>query len=81
MEVMIGLPECRHVDAAAIGLLLDVQRRVSRHGGVLTSGAPSLRTRRIIGTGNGTVPRTSFRQSIVPAVTPAGRTSTKEARE
>ncbi|MEV0430473.1 STAS domain-containing protein [Micromonospora sp. NPDC050495] len=44
---MIDLSECRHVDAAAIGLLLEVQRRLTRRGRVLTVRAPQLRIRRI----------------------------------
>ncbi|WP_435818952.1 STAS domain-containing protein [Micromonospora chersina] len=47
---MIDLSECRHVDAAAIGLLLDVQRRLNRRGGVLTVRAPHPRIRRILDT-------------------------------
>ncbi|WP_374628116.1 STAS domain-containing protein [Micromonospora sp. A3M-1-15] len=41
---MIDLSECRHVDAAAIGLLLNVQRRLSRGGGVLIVRAMSPRS-------------------------------------
>ncbi|MEH0824204.1 STAS domain-containing protein [Micromonospora sp. CPCC 205739] len=47
-EVVIDLSECRHIDAAAIGLLLDIQRRLSRGGGVLTLRAPHPRIRRIL---------------------------------
>ena len=49
-EVVIDLSECRHIDAAAIGLLLDVRRRLSRRGGVLTVRAPHPRIRRILDT-------------------------------
>lgn len=49
-EVVIDLSECRHVDAAAIGLLLDVQRRLSRGGGSLTLRDPHPRIRRILDT-------------------------------
>ena len=50
MEVVIDLSECRHIDAAAIGLLLDVQRRLSRRGGVLALRDPHPRIRRILDT-------------------------------
>ncbi|SCG54296.1 anti-anti-sigma factor [Micromonospora siamensis] len=50
MEVVIDLSECRHVDAAAIGLLLDVRRRLNRRGAVLTIRAPHPRIRRILDT-------------------------------
>lgn len=49
-EVVIDLSECRHIDAAAIGLLLDVRRRLSRRGGVLVVRAPHPRIRRILDT-------------------------------
>jgi len=49
-EVVIDLSGCRHLDAAAIGLLLDVQRRLTRRGGVLTLRDPHPRIRRILDT-------------------------------
>ncbi|MEU2611034.1 STAS domain-containing protein [Micromonospora sp. NPDC007271] len=47
-EVVIDLSECRHLDPAAIGLLLDVERRLARRGGVLTLRDPHPRIRRIL---------------------------------
>ncbi|MFJ8577858.1 STAS domain-containing protein [Micromonospora sp. NPDC093277] len=49
-EVVIDLSGCRHLDAAAIGLLLDVQRRLTRRGGALTLRNPHPRIRRILDT-------------------------------
>ncbi|MFU8871666.1 STAS domain-containing protein [Micromonospora sp. SL4-19] len=49
-EVVIDLSGCRHLDAAAIGLLLDVQRRMARRGGLLTLRDPHPRIRRILDT-------------------------------
>ncbi|MEV0430952.1 STAS domain-containing protein [Micromonospora sp. NPDC050495] len=49
-EVVIDLSECRQIDAAAIGLLLDVQRRLARSGGALTLRDPHPRIRRILDT-------------------------------
>jgi anti-anti-sigma factor len=45
-ELVVDLESCPLVDAAAIGLLLDVHRRARRAGGVLTLRAPSPRLRR-----------------------------------
>ncbi|MFU8850872.1 STAS domain-containing protein [Micromonospora sp. SL1-18] len=56
-EVVIDLSECRHLDAAAIGLLLDVQRRLARRGGVLTLRDPHPRIRRILDTARPDQPR------------------------
>jgi anti-anti-sigma factor len=56
-EVVIDLSECRHLDAAAIGLLLDVQRRLARRGAVLTLRDPHPRIRRILDTARGDQPR------------------------
>ncbi|SCF08200.1 anti-anti-sigma factor [Micromonospora viridifaciens] len=47
-EVVIDLSECRHLDPAAIGLLLDVERRLTRGDGVLTIRDPHPRIRRIL---------------------------------
>ncbi|MFI7427649.1 STAS domain-containing protein [Micromonospora sp. NPDC049836] len=47
---VIDLSECRHVDAAAIGLLLAVQRRFTRRGDVFTVRAPHAQIRRLLGT-------------------------------
>ncbi|MCZ7437844.1 STAS domain-containing protein [Micromonospora sp. WMMC241] len=49
-EVTIDLAGCRHVDAAAIALLLDVHRRLSRRDGTLTLSNPHPRIRRILDT-------------------------------
>lgn len=49
-EVVIDLSDCRHIDAAAIGLLLDVHRRMTRRQGVLTVRNPNPRIRRILDT-------------------------------
>ncbi|MEU3453506.1 STAS domain-containing protein [Micromonospora sp. NPDC006766] len=56
-EVVIDLSECRHLDAAAIGLLLDAQRRMTRRGGVLTLRDPHPRIRRILDTAGPDQPR------------------------
>jgi anti-anti-sigma factor len=45
-ELVVDLEDCPLVDAAAIGLLLDVHRRAWRAGGVLTLRSPSARLRR-----------------------------------
>ncbi|WP_433532784.1 STAS domain-containing protein [Micromonospora sp. CA-263727] len=47
-QVVIDLSGCRHVDAAAIGLLLDVHRRMVRAGGVLSVRNPNPRIARIL---------------------------------
>ncbi|MBQ0902548.1 STAS domain-containing protein [Micromonospora sp. U21] len=49
-QVVVDLSRCRHIDAAAIGLLLDVHRRLARAGGVLTIRNPNPRIRRILHT-------------------------------
>lgn len=49
-KVTIDLAGCRHVDAAAVALLLDVHRRLARQGGVLTVRDPHPRIRRILDT-------------------------------
>ncbi|MGC1215752.1 MAG: STAS domain-containing protein [Micromonospora sp.] len=49
-EVVIDLAECRHIDAGAIGLLLDVHRRMTRRQGVLSLRSPNPRIRRILET-------------------------------
>ncbi|MFI5835570.1 STAS domain-containing protein [Micromonospora sp. NPDC051300] len=49
-EVTIDLAECRHVDAAAIALLLDVHRRLSRRDAALVLSNPHPRIRRILTT-------------------------------
>ncbi|QLQ35648.1 STAS domain-containing protein [Micromonospora robiginosa] len=67
-EVTIDLAECRHVDAAAIALLLDVHRRLSRRDGALVLSNPHPRIRRILATAGvgATVP-------IVDSPRPAAR--------
>ncbi|MEU1606234.1 STAS domain-containing protein [Micromonospora matsumotoense] len=47
-HVVVDLSECRHLDAAAVGLLLDVHRQLARHGGVLTLRDPSPRALRVL---------------------------------
>ncbi|SCG44455.1 STAS domain-containing protein [Micromonospora rifamycinica] len=47
-HVVVDLSACRHLDAAAVGLLLDVHRQLTRHGGVLTLRDPSPRAMRVL---------------------------------
>ncbi|GIJ30173.1 hypothetical protein Vqi01_53350 [Micromonospora qiuiae] len=47
-QVVIDLSGCRHIDAAAIGLLLDVHRQLVRTGGVLALRNPNPRIARIL---------------------------------
>ncbi|WP_328347666.1 STAS domain-containing protein [Micromonospora sp. NBC_00421] len=47
-HVVVDLSQCRHLDAAAVGLLLDVHRHLARHGGVLTLRDPSPRALRVL---------------------------------
>ncbi|WP_422735721.1 STAS domain-containing protein [Micromonospora sp. WMMD729] len=47
-RVIIDLSRCRHIDAAAIGLLLEVHRRLARADGVLTVRDPNPRIARIL---------------------------------
>ncbi|MEU8421380.1 STAS domain-containing protein [Micromonospora sp. NPDC048835] len=47
-RVVVDLSDCRHVDAAAIGLLLDVHRRLARADAALTVRNPNPRVRRIL---------------------------------
>ncbi|WP_232521251.1 STAS domain-containing protein [Micromonospora phaseoli] len=49
-QIVIDLADCRHIDAAAIGLLLDVHRRMIRAGGVLSVRNPNPRIIRILQT-------------------------------
>ncbi|MGC4815352.1 STAS domain-containing protein [Micromonospora sp. DT228] len=49
-RVVVDLSGCRHIDAAAIGMLLDVHRRLARADGVLTLRNPNPRIRRILHT-------------------------------
>ncbi|MFI7218300.1 STAS domain-containing protein [Micromonospora maritima] len=49
-EVTIDLAQCRHVDAAAIALLLDVHRRLARRDAVLNLSNPHPRIRQILAT-------------------------------
>ncbi|MFF0366665.1 STAS domain-containing protein [Micromonospora sp. NPDC005087] len=49
-QVVVDLSGCRHIDAAAIGLLLDVHRRLARTAGALTIRDPNPRIRRILHT-------------------------------
>ncbi|BCJ62809.1 anti-anti-sigma factor [Micromonospora endophytica] len=47
-RVVVDLSGCRHIDAAAIGLLLDVHRQLVRTGGVLALREPNPRIARIL---------------------------------
>ncbi|MGV9214109.1 STAS domain-containing protein [Micromonospora sp. RB23] len=47
-QVVVDLSECRYIDAAAIGLLLDVHRRLARSDGVLVVRNPNRRIHRIL---------------------------------
>jgi anti-anti-sigma factor len=47
-QVVVDLSECRYIDAAAIGLLLDVHRRLARSDGVLVLRNPNRRIQRIL---------------------------------
>ncbi|NES13163.1 MULTISPECIES: STAS domain-containing protein [Micromonospora] len=49
-EVIVDMAECRHVDAAAIALLLDVHRRMARRRATLTVRNPNPRIHRILET-------------------------------
>lgn len=49
-QVVVDLSGCRHIDAAAIGMLLDVHRRLVRAGGVLAVHNPNPRIARILQT-------------------------------
>ncbi|MER7456811.1 STAS domain-containing protein [Micromonospora sp. NPDC126480] len=69
-EVVVDLSACRHIDAAAIGLLLDVHRRLTRRRAVLTLRDPSPRIRSIL--------QTARVDGVLPIVTSdtTGTTST-----
>ncbi|WP_433650260.1 STAS domain-containing protein [Micromonospora zamorensis] len=47
-QIALDLSDCRHLDAAAIGLLLDLHRRLARADAVLTVRNPNPRVRRIL---------------------------------
>ncbi|WP_435205232.1 STAS domain-containing protein [Micromonospora sp. bgisy143] len=47
-QVVVDLSECRYIDAAAIGLLLDVHRRLAHADGVLVVRNPNPRIHRIL---------------------------------
>ncbi|MFI5485904.1 STAS domain-containing protein [Micromonospora echinaurantiaca] len=49
-HVVVDLADCRHVDAAGIGLLLEVHRRLARRQAVLSLRDPSPRIRKILQT-------------------------------
>ncbi|MEG3633531.1 STAS domain-containing protein [Micromonospora palythoicola] len=70
-QVVIDLAGCRHIDAAAIGLLLDVHRRMVRAGGVLAVRNPNPRITRIL--------QTARLDQILPVHTDAGAASTPVA--
>ncbi|MFF5175208.1 STAS domain-containing protein [Micromonospora sp. NPDC000089] len=48
VHLVVDLSACPHVDAAGIGLLLDVHRRLARRGAVLSVRDPNPRIRRIL---------------------------------
>ncbi|MFV2101623.1 STAS domain-containing protein [Micromonospora sp. LOL_024] len=66
-QIVIDLAGCRHIDAAAIGLLLDVHRRMIRAGGVLAVRNPNPRIIRIL--------QTARLDQILPVRTDAGPAS------
>ena len=66
-ELVIGLAECTGIDAAAIGLLLDVHRDLLRAGSSLTLHAPSPRLLRILA-----IARVAHVLRILPEDAPAG---------
>nr|WP_205807984.1 STAS domain-containing protein [Micromonospora sp. HNM0581] len=73
-QVVIDLAGCRHIDAAAIGLLLDVHRRMVRTGGVLAVRNPNPRITRILQTArlDQILPvHTDLGGTPAPAATPA----------
>ncbi|SDZ15693.1 anti-anti-sigma factor [Micromonospora pattaloongensis] len=47
-RVVVDLAECRGLDAAGVGMLLDVHRRLWRDGALLTLRSPTPRLRRIL---------------------------------
>ncbi|MEU7923657.1 STAS domain-containing protein [Micromonospora sp. NPDC049801] len=47
-QVVVDLSECRYLDAAAIGLLLDIHRRLARADGTLVVRNPNRRIQRIL---------------------------------
>ncbi|RKN47846.1 STAS domain-containing protein [Micromonospora endolithica] len=47
-QVVADLSACRYIDAAGVGLLLDVHRRLTRVGAVLTVHDPNPGIRRIL---------------------------------
>ncbi|WP_433125445.1 STAS domain-containing protein [Micromonospora sp. CA-240977] len=47
-QVVVDLADCRYIDAAAIGLLLDVHRRLACADGVLVVRNPNHRIQRIL---------------------------------
>ncbi|WFE53214.1 STAS domain-containing protein [Micromonospora sp. WMMD1155] len=47
-RIVIDLSQCRHIDAAAIGLLLEVHRRLARADGILAVRDPNPRIARIL---------------------------------
>lgn len=71
-EVLVDLSECRHIDAAAISLLLDVHRRLTRRRAVLTLRDPNPRIRTIL--------RTARLDAALPIVTTDAAEATAAAR-
>ncbi|MFE9204439.1 STAS domain-containing protein [Micromonospora sp. NPDC007230] len=64
-EVVIHLSGCRHIDAAGIGLLLDVHRRMLRRQGAVKLRSPNPRIRRIL--------ETARLDQVLPILDPPGR--------
>ncbi|MBM0276857.1 STAS domain-containing protein [Micromonospora tarensis] len=77
-QVVVDLSGCRHIDAAAIGLLLDVHRRLARADGVLTVRDPNPRIRRILHTArvDQILPVVDTAPSSPPGTLPAGHEPT-----
>jgi anti-anti-sigma factor len=69
-QLVIDLAGCSGIDAAAIGLLLDVHRDLLRGGSSLTLHAPSARLRRILA-----IARVTHVLRIVPEAAPEGSTA------
>ncbi|MGS2616776.1 STAS domain-containing protein [Micromonospora sp. LZ34] len=79
-HVVVDLAGCRHIDAAGIGLLLDVHRRLARRQAVLSLRDPNPRIQRILQTArlDQVLPVTATGQPAPPADAtppPAGTTS------
>ncbi|MEW2382852.1 STAS domain-containing protein [Micromonospora sp. NPDC047707] len=47
-RLVVDLSECRHIDAAAVGHLIDLNRRLRQHGGRLIVSDPAPRVHRVL---------------------------------